>query len=217
MGRVSLRPFGRHVLPLVRLLEQPDLSPALKHPFPLPSGLHIPSGQPSLTSLGSRLCPQHDPLALSRMTIRYVGGFLKGRAVSVLGQPPHRGHSVCWLYDSGCKSRREFVGDGVSGGTCEDGEGAAGVHPSSETETRWNQRKCWDASLLAGRGSPAPSHQLGPDLSSACVGGLSEPQGGLPPRSRLGAGPGNSAHAQAPRLLLGSVCTGSSGFNTVKS
>lgn len=106
------------------------------------------------------------------------------------------------------------MGDRVRGGTCGDGEGAAGVHPSSETETRWNQRKCWDASLLAGRGSPAPCHQLGP---SACVRGLSEPQGGLPPKSRLGAGLGNSAHAQTPCLLLGSVCTGSSGFNTVKS
>lgn len=71
------------------------------------------------------------------------------------------------------------------------------------------------------RGSPAPCHQLMPVLSSPsqCPVLLASlnPQGSFPPWSRLGTAVGSSAHTQTLRLPLGSVCTGSSGFNLVKS
>lgn len=71
------------------------------------------------------------------------------------------------------------------------------------------------------RGSPAPSQQLMPVPSSPiqCPVLLASlnPQGSFPLWSRLGTDMGSSAHIQTLRLLLGSVCTGSSGFNLVKS
>lgn len=62
------------------------------------------------------------------------------------------------------------------------------------------------------RGSPAPSHSPGPSCPVPGSGAYLNPSAVSLP----GAGLGNSAHTQTPHPLLGSVCTGSSGFNPVK-
>lgn len=66
---------------------------------------------------------------------------------------------------------------------------------------------------------PFPSAEARPVPScpGSCVSGLSEPPGQVPSLEQAGNRHRSSEQARPLRLLLGSVCTGSSGFNPVKS
>lgn len=94
--------------------------------------------------------------------------------------------------------------------------------PSIFGKWKTDEFKCWGCfSPGQDKGSPAPSHQQRPILFHPvqCHVSLAflNPQGRSPPWSRLGTGTRRLEHAQTLPLLLGSVCTGSSGFNPVKS
>lgn len=101
----------------VRLLEPADLLPALKHPLSLPAG---PAHHPLWAALPDQpgvmpVSPVGPPGPV--MDDHPICQGLSAGQGWVWRQPASTlGRSICWLYDSGCKQRSEFVG-GVSGGT----------------------------------------------------------------------------------------------------